>query len=55
MSAEEIIEETLKAAELEYERPRAGAYFIKLPGTHKLATMAWLLSTMYVMFPPPSA
>ncbi|MDX6430009.1 MAG: hypothetical protein QOE54_2375 [Streptosporangiaceae bacterium] len=43
MSAEEIIEGTLKAAELEYERPRDGAYFIKLPGTHKLATMAWLI------------
>jgi Putative bacterial sensory transduction regulator len=43
MSAEEIIEETLKVSELEYERPRPGAYFVKLPGTHKLATMAWLV------------
>jgi hypothetical protein len=43
LTAEEIIEETLQAAGLEYERPRAGAYFIKLPGTHKLATMAWLI------------
>ncbi|GLY83720.1 YbjN domain-containing protein [Actinoallomurus iriomotensis] len=28
---------------LEYERPRAGAYLVKLPGQHKLATMTWLI------------
>jgi hypothetical protein len=43
MSAEQIIDETLKAAGLEYDRPRPGAFFVKLPGTHKLATMAWLI------------
>ncbi len=40
---EKIIEETLQASELTYERPRAGAFFVKLPGQHKLATMAWLI------------
>jgi Putative bacterial sensory transduction regulator len=29
---------------LEYERPRAGAYLVKLPGQHKLATMTWLVA-----------
>jgi hypothetical protein len=43
LSAEEIIKETLDGAGLEYERPRAGAFFVKLPGTHKLATMTWLV------------
>jgi Putative bacterial sensory transduction regulator len=33
----------LDAQELEYERPREGAYLVKLPGTHKLATMTWLV------------
>ncbi|MBX6768254.1 MAG: YbjN domain-containing protein [Actinomadura rubrobrunea] len=38
-----VIEETLRAAELEYEVPREGAFFVKLPGQHKLATMTWLI------------
>lgn len=29
---------------LEYERPRPGAYLVKLPGQHKLATMTWLVA-----------
>jgi hypothetical protein len=29
---------------LEYERPRVGAYLVKLPGQHKLATMTWLVA-----------
>jgi hypothetical protein len=28
---------------LEYERPRDGAYLVKLPGKHRLATMTWLV------------
>ncbi|RJL30826.1 YbjN domain-containing protein [Bailinhaonella thermotolerans] len=39
----EVIEETLKAAEISYERPRPGAFLAKLPGQHKLATMTWLI------------
>lgn len=38
-----IIEEALEAAALHYERPRDGAYLVKLPGRHKLATMTWLI------------
>ncbi|SEG85804.1 Putative sensory transduction regulator [Thermomonospora echinospora] len=43
MSPVEVIEQALKDAELEYERPREGAFFVKLPGEHKLATMTWLI------------
>ena len=46
-AAAEIIERTLAAAELEYERPREGAYLVKLPGRHKLATMTWLVVREY--------
>jgi len=34
---------TLADMGLEYESPQPGSYLIKLPGTHKLATMAWLI------------
>jgi Putative bacterial sensory transduction regulator len=40
---EEIIEAALAEAELSHENPRPGAYLVKLPGHHKLATMAWLV------------
>ncbi|HEX2315644.1 MAG TPA: YbjN domain-containing protein [Thermomonospora sp.] len=43
MTPAEIIEQTLKDAELDYERPREGAFFVRLPGEHKLATMTWLI------------
>jgi len=39
----ETIRETLKAAELEFEEPRENAFFVKLPGRQKLATMTWLI------------
>jgi hypothetical protein len=42
-----IIEESLTAAELEYENPREGAYLVKLPGQRKLATMTWLIVGEY--------
>ncbi|MBW8485384.1 YbjN domain-containing protein [Actinomadura parmotrematis] len=38
-----VIEETLVSAELEFDRPRENAFFVKLPGQHKLATMTWLI------------
>jgi hypothetical protein len=38
-----VIEETLREAELEYQTPRPGAFFVRLPGQHKLATMTWLI------------
>ncbi|MFE1380341.1 YbjN domain-containing protein [Streptomyces sp. NPDC058740] len=34
----EIVEETLKDAELEWESPERGSYVVKLPGTRKLST-----------------
>jgi hypothetical protein len=43
VSGPEVIEAALKEAELEYENPEPGAFFVKLPGQHKLATMCWLV------------
>jgi hypothetical protein len=40
----EAIEATLAELELTYESPHRGAYLIRLEGTHKLATMAWLIA-----------
>ncbi|GAA0985361.1 YbjN domain-containing protein [Acrocarpospora macrocephala] len=37
------VEEALKAGDLPYEQPRPGAFLVKLPGQHKLATMTWLI------------
>ena len=38
-----MIKDALDSSELTYERPRPGAYLARLPGTHKLATMTWLI------------
>ncbi len=38
-----VIEQTLVDLELTYEHPRDGAFFVSLPGEHKLATMTWLV------------
>jgi Putative bacterial sensory transduction regulator len=38
------IEATLAELELTYESPHSGAYLIRLEGTHKLATMTWLIA-----------
>jgi hypothetical protein len=38
-----VIATTLDDREVEYERVREGAFLTKLPGTHKLATMCWLV------------
>jgi Putative bacterial sensory transduction regulator len=43
MSLDKVIKDTLDEQELEYDRPRDGGYLVKLPGTHKLATMTWLI------------
>ena len=42
-----VIEKALQEAELSYEQPRPGAYFVKIPGQHKLATMTWLVVGTY--------
>ncbi|MGW0699434.1 YbjN domain-containing protein [Streptomyces sp. NPDC002867] len=41
--AMQVIEQTLKDAELEWESPDAGSYIVKLPGTRKLSTTCSLL------------
>lgn len=38
-----VITETLDERGLDYERPREGAFLVRLPGEHKLATMCWLV------------
>jgi putative sensory transduction regulator len=43
-STDEALGAILDDQGLEYERPRAGAYLVKLPGQHKLATMTWLVA-----------
>jgi len=40
---EEVIRGVLVERELEFEEPEPGAFFVKLPGSHKLATMTWLV------------
>ena len=37
------IEKALADLDLGYESPRPGAYLVRLPGQHKLATMTWLI------------
>jgi hypothetical protein len=37
------IEKALAGLGLGYESPRPGAYLVRLPGQHKLATMTWLI------------
>src|SRR5512139_951122 len=44
-----IIEGVLESAELEYEQPSEGSYFVRLPGQHKLETMAWLIIRDYAL------
>ncbi|MGB9378690.1 MAG: YbjN domain-containing protein [Mycobacteriales bacterium] len=38
-----VIRTSLDERELEYNRTGEGSYLVKLPGTHKLATMCWLV------------
>jgi Putative bacterial sensory transduction regulator len=39
----DVVRRTLADRELEFEEPQTGSFFVKLPGTHKLATMTWLV------------
>ncbi|WP_329120656.1 YbjN domain-containing protein [Streptomyces sp. NBC_01465] len=41
--AREVIEQTFKDAELEWESPEPGSYVVKLPGTRKLSTTCSLI------------
>ena len=36
--------DALAGLDLSYESPQPGAYLVRLPGEHKLATMAWLIA-----------
>jgi hypothetical protein len=40
---EAVIRAALVERELEFDEPEPGAFFVKLPGSHKLATMTWLV------------
>ncbi len=40
---DQLLVEILADLELDYERPAQGAFLVKLPGEHKLATMCWLV------------
>ncbi len=39
-----VIRVALDDRELSYEQSEPGAFLVKLPGTHKLATMCWLVA-----------
>jgi hypothetical protein len=39
----EVIRSTLDDREIEFEEAQPGAFLCKLPGSHKLATMTWLV------------
>ncbi|MDH2426982.1 YbjN domain-containing protein [Sphaerisporangium sp. TRM90804] len=45
MDHEAAVESALKAADVPFQRPRPGAFLVKLPGQHKLATVTWLTVT----------
>jgi hypothetical protein len=38
-----VIRAVLSERELEFDEPDPGAFLVKLPGNHKLATMTWLV------------
>lgn len=39
----DVIRAALQDREVEFDEAKPGAFLVKLPGTHKLATMAWLV------------
>jgi hypothetical protein len=38
-----VVRETLTVGELDFEEPEPGSFVVRLPGTHKLATVTWLV------------
>ena len=40
----EVIRAALEDCDVEFEEARPGAFLVKLPGSHKLATMTWLVA-----------
>jgi Putative bacterial sensory transduction regulator len=43
-AAAEALDAALASLEVSYESPAPGSYLVKLPGQHKLQTMAWLIA-----------
>jgi len=39
----DVIRAVLREREVEFDEAKPGAFLVKLPGTHKLATMTWLV------------
>ena len=39
----DVVRAALEDREVEFEEARPGAFLVKLPGSHKLATMTWLV------------
>jgi hypothetical protein len=39
----EVMRATLVERELQFEEPEPGSFVVRLPGTHKLATVTWLV------------
>jgi hypothetical protein len=39
----DVVRSTLEERELEFDEAEPGAFLVKLPGAHKLATMTWLV------------
>lgn len=39
----DVVRAALEDREVEFEEARSGAFLVKLPGSHKLATMTWLV------------
>jgi Putative bacterial sensory transduction regulator len=39
----EVLRATLVERDLEFEEPEPGSFVVRLPGTHKLATVTWLV------------
>src|SRR3954466_9751003 len=43
MTAADVVRAALEDREVEFDEARPGAFLVKLPGSHKLATMTWLV------------
>ena len=43
MSDADVVRAALEDREVQFEESRPGAFLVKLPGSHKLATMTWLV------------
>jgi hypothetical protein len=49
VSPVDTIRATLDESGLEYEQPEPNAFFVKLPGQHKLATNCWLVAGQHAL------